>query len=133
MSSPADTPERVDAPAEQTAIEAVAPEATPTVPAVSSYTRITARAQSKFFSTLLLASLGVLCYYGYAAQTPDVLHLYEGELILMLSMLPALLWAKDPGRSFPTFEGYLFTFGNAFGDLSHRHIHRRTAQTAQEQ
>jgi hypothetical protein len=70
--------------------------------------------QIRFFHTLLLAALAVLCYYAYAAKTYDVVHLYEGEIILALAMLPALLWARGANRQFPTFEAYLFTFGNSF-------------------
>src|SRR5262249_35940519 len=101
-------------PPDETSATEPAADASPDVAPASPRLGKVVKEQFRFFPTVLLAALAVLCYYGYAAKTYDVVHLYAGEVILALSILPALLWAHGTNRQFPTFEAYLFTFGNSF-------------------
>ncbi|WP_438482686.1 hypothetical protein [Oleiharenicola lentus] len=63
-----------------------------------------------------LALLGVaLAYLGYTANVRDILHLCQGLVIITLSVLPALFWAKTGGSRFPVFEPVMLLCANAYG------------------
>jgi hypothetical protein len=53
-----------------------------------------------------------LCFYSYRAQVADPFHLYLGQIIIILSVLPSLLWAKRAKFGLPLFEVFMLT-----GDL----------------
>jgi len=68
----------------------------------------------RFSNTVLVAAALAVLYYGFTAKIDDPFILYSGLLILILSVVPALLWTRNLGRQFPTFEAYLFTFSNGY-------------------
>ncbi|HEX2862029.1 MAG TPA: hypothetical protein VHN79_10335, partial [Lacunisphaera sp.] len=61
--------------------------------------------------SLLAAALG---YLGYTANTGNDLHTLQGLLILVLSILPSLLWARTGGSRFPVFETIMLLCANAY-------------------
>jgi hypothetical protein len=61
--------------------------------------------------TLLAAAL---LYLGYTANTGNSLHVFQGLVIFVLSVLPSLLWAKTGGSRFPVFETIMLLCANAY-------------------
>lgn len=61
---------------------------------------------------LLAALLG---YLAYTAKVDNQLHLFQGLLIVTLSIVPSLLWAKTGGSRFPAFETIMLMCANAYG------------------
>lgn len=72
------------------------------------------RQSQRFFNTVLFLGVIALAYFGLTAKIEDPFLLYQGLLILALSLLPAILWTRFLGQQFPTFETFLFTFSNSF-------------------
>jgi hypothetical protein len=68
--------------------------------------------------TLFSTGLGLLAiamvYLTYNAKVSDILHLYQGLVILALSFVPGLLWAKSGGSRFPVFEPIMLLCANAY-------------------
>jgi hypothetical protein len=56
-----------------------------------------------------------LCFYSYRAQVADPFHLYLGQIIIILSVLPSLLWAKRAKFGLPLFEVFMLTGINTYG------------------
>jgi hypothetical protein len=68
----------------------------------------------RLFSTGLVA-LGVgVAYSAYTARTPGLLPLFQGLAMLVLSAVPALLWARSGGSRFPVLEPILLLCANAY-------------------
>jgi len=61
--------------------------------------------------TLLAAALA---YFGSHANVSNDLHLFQGLLIFVLSLLPSLFWAKTGGSRFPSFEALMALCANAY-------------------
>jgi hypothetical protein len=72
------------------------------------------RQSRRFFNTVLFLGAVAVGYFGLTSKIEDPFLLYQGLLILALSWLPAILWARFLGQQFPTFETFLFTFSNSF-------------------
>ncbi len=66
------------------------------------------------FKAAILGAALVCVYYGLTARVANPLQLYEGMLILVMSMLPSLLWAKNGGAQIPMFEVLMLTGANTF-------------------
>jgi hypothetical protein len=60
---------------------------------------------------LLAAALVALVY---TANVADPLHLFQGLVIFILSVLPSLFWARTGGSRFPTFETIMLLCANAY-------------------
>ena len=62
-----------------------------------------------------LISLGLAAsYYAYNAKVEEALHLYLGELILIVAAIPCLLWARRKDSAFPVFEVFMLTCANTY-------------------
>lgn len=68
----------------------------------------------RLFTTGLVLLAVALGYFGYTANTLNQLHVLQGLLILALSVLPGLLWAKTGGSRFPVFETIMLLCANAY-------------------
>lgn len=68
----------------------------------------------KLFLTGLGLLAAALVYLTYTANVSDILHLYLGLIMFSLSVVPALLWARDGGSRFPVFETILILTANAY-------------------
>ncbi len=68
----------------------------------------------RFFYTVAGASAAAMGYFAYVAEVLDIFHLYLGQCIFALSVLPAVLWTRGETRQFPTFEAFMFTFANSY-------------------
>ena len=53
-------------------------------------------------------------YYTYSAKVEDPLHLYLGQVMIILSVLPSLLWAKQAKFGLPLFEVFMLTGINTY-------------------
>ena len=58
----------------------------------------------RLFQTGLVLLVATLVYLAYKADVGDPLHLFQGLLIFVLSVLPSLFWARTGGSRFPAFE-----------------------------
>ncbi|HWA28480.1 MAG TPA: hypothetical protein VG734_22715 [Lacunisphaera sp.] len=67
---------------------------------------------------LYLTGLGLLAvalvYLGSHANVSSELHLFQGLVIFVLSVLPSLFWAKTGGSRFPAFEAIMVLCANAY-------------------
>lgn len=61
----------------------------------------------RLFKAGVAALVVLLFYLVYSAQVDDPLHLAQGIAITILSVLPALLWARTGGSRFPVIETLL--------------------------
>jgi hypothetical protein len=68
----------------------------------------------KLFITGVVILLGVLAYLAYKSEVDDGLHLVLGLVMFTLSLVPALLWARDGGSRFPVFETIMMLCANAY-------------------
>jgi hypothetical protein len=68
----------------------------------------------RLFTTGLVLLAAALAYLGYTANTQNSLHVYQGLLIFVFSVLPSLLWAKTGGSRFPVFETIMLLCANAY-------------------
>src|SRR4051812_27211569 len=68
----------------------------------------------KLFLTGVIILCGALVYLAYKSNVDDVIHLGLGLMMFTLSVLPALLWARDGGSRFPVFETILILCANAY-------------------
>ncbi len=71
------------------------------------------RGRKLFLTGLSLLALAVL-YLSATANVADSLHLFLGLSIFILSVMPALLWARSGGSRFPVFETILILCANAY-------------------
>jgi hypothetical protein len=68
----------------------------------------------RLFTTGLVLLAAAAGYLGYTANTENSLHVFQGLLILTLSVLPGLLWAKTGGSRFPVFETIMLLCANSY-------------------
>ena len=68
----------------------------------------------RLFTTGLVLVVGILVLLTYKADVNDPVHLFQGLLIFVLSVLPSLFWAKTGGSRFPAFETILLLCANAY-------------------
>lgn len=68
----------------------------------------------KLFLTGVTILGGSLVYLGFKAKVDDVVHLALGLVMFALSLLPALLWARNGGSRFPVFETIMILCANAY-------------------
>ena len=68
----------------------------------------------RLYLTGLVLLGAALLYLGYHADVSSDLHLYQGLLIFVLSVLPSLFWAKTGGSRFPAFEAIMVLCANAY-------------------
>lgn len=68
----------------------------------------------RLFTTGLVLLAAALGYLGYTANTSNGLHVIQGLLIFVFSVLPSLLWAKTGGSRFPVFETIMLLCANAY-------------------
>lgn len=73
-----------------------------------------ARNAQLLFRTGLTGLFGLSIYFSLFAAVEDPLHWYQGMAMLVLSVVPALLWARRPDTSFPTFATFMLTGVNSF-------------------
>ncbi len=76
--------------------------------------RRTEQESRRGFQVALAGAVGALCYFGFKAEVDDVMHLYLGLVIFVLSVTPMLLWLKDGGSRFPVFEPMLALCASAY-------------------
>lgn len=69
----------------------------------------------RLFRTASVCLVVLLLYLTYKAEVDNQLHLFQGLLIVILSFLPSLLWARTGGSRFPAFEVITFMCANAYG------------------
>jgi hypothetical protein len=105
MSSPPPTSPD-DAPAAKAALPGAPPQ--PRAPVSS------AKRGRQLFQIGLGAAAAAMLYYALTAKVQDVEHLYLGEIIIALSVLPGLLWAKKGSFGLPLFEMYMLTSIGAY-------------------
>ncbi len=72
-----------------------------------------ARGRRLFVTGLVLLGV-ILVYLAYKADVNDPVHLFQGLLIFVLSVLPSLFWARTGGSRFPAFETILLLCANAY-------------------
>jgi hypothetical protein len=53
-------------------------------------------------------------YYTYSAKVADPIHLYLGQAMIVLAVLPSLLWAKRAHYGLPLFEVFMLTGLNTY-------------------
>lgn len=68
----------------------------------------------RLFQTGLTLLIAALLYLGYTANVSTSVHLIQGLLLIVLSVLPSLLWAKTGGSRFPVFETIMLLCANAY-------------------
>lgn len=68
----------------------------------------------RLFQTGLVLLVATLVYLAYKADVGDPLHLFQGLLIFVLSVLPSLFWARTGGSRFPAFETIMLLCANAY-------------------
>ena len=71
------------------------------------------RSRKLFGSGIAAVALGV-AYYSYSAQVADPLHLYLGQMMIVLAALPSLAWAKRARFGLPLFEVFMLTGINTY-------------------
>ncbi|MBC7367688.1 MAG: hypothetical protein H7343_12905 [Undibacterium sp.] len=55
-----------------------------------------------------------LAYYAYNAKVEDPIHLYLGLTMIVLSVLPGLMWARQAKFGLPLFEAFMVTGINTY-------------------
>ncbi|MBI3885050.1 MAG: O-antigen polysaccharide polymerase Wzy [Opitutae bacterium] len=104
-----DTPESPDSP------PAGAPEAPPAPEAVRQRRLNVRLGEGRGLFHIGLAGLvAIVLYYAYAAKVEDVVHLYLGEVIIILAAVPGLVWAQRSDNGFPVFEVFMLTCANTY-------------------
>ena len=73
-----------------------------------------ARRSRQLFNLGTLGMLALLVYYGLTSNAEDPIHLYQGLLMVLLSALPSLLWARRGRAQLPVFEVFLLTTANTY-------------------
>jgi hypothetical protein len=71
------------------------------------------RGRKLFLTGLVLLAIA-LVVVTYTAKVRDSVVLFQGLLILVLSILPCLLWAKTGGSRFPAFETIMLLCANSY-------------------
>ncbi len=69
----------------------------------------------RLYTTGLILLVTLLGYLAYHARVDNQLHLFQGLLIVTLSIVPSLQWAKTGGSRFPVFETIMLMCANAYG------------------
>ncbi len=72
-------------------------------------TPVSRRSGRQLFQFGLSAGVAIMLYYAVTAKVQDPLHLYLGEGIIALSILPGLRWAKQARYGLPLFEMFMLT------------------------
>lgn len=68
----------------------------------------------RLFLTGMTLLTAALLYLSYTANTENSLHIVQGLVIFIFSVLPSLLWAKTGGSRFPVFETIMLLCANAY-------------------
>jgi hypothetical protein len=68
----------------------------------------------RLFNYGVVAVLGLSAYLAYQWSGDDIIHLYQGLAIFMLSTVPALQWARRGEASFPLMGAFLLTTLNTY-------------------
>ena len=69
-----------------------------------------------------LIGLGLAAaYYAYTAKIEETLHLYLGEMMLIVAAIPCLLWARRKDNAFPVFEVFMLTCTNTY-EIGRAHV-----------
>ena len=68
----------------------------------------------KLFLTGLGLLAAALVYLSHTANVQSLLNLYQGLVIMVLSIVPSLMWARSGGSRFPVFEPIMGLCGNAY-------------------
>lgn len=68
----------------------------------------------RLFTTGLGLLTAALVLLTYRANVANPLHLFQGLVIFLLSVLPSLLWARSGGSRFPAFETIMLLCANAY-------------------
>ena len=55
-----------------------------------------------------------LFYFSYNAEVEDPFHLYLGQIMIVLSVLPSLLWARQARFGLPLFQVFMLTGINTY-------------------
>lgn len=76
--------------------------------------RAATKRERRFSFTVIAAAAVAFAYFTVNAKVDDIVHLYLGQIIFVLAVLPAIIWARGNTRQFPTFEAFLFTFANSY-------------------
>ena len=66
------------------------------------------------FYTGLIGLALATSYYAYTAKIEEAIHLYLGEMILIVAAIPCLLWARRKDSAFPVFEVFMLTCANTY-------------------
>jgi hypothetical protein len=70
---------------------------------------VSAASSRRLFQLALIAIVLACAYYFYASPLKDPLQIFLGLAMLVISALPALLWARDSRPHFPAFEIFMLT------------------------
>ena len=68
----------------------------------------------KLFVTGLILMAVALAQLAYTSNVHNPLHLFQGLLIFVLSVVPSLMWARSGGSRFPVFEPIMLLCANAY-------------------
>jgi hypothetical protein len=69
----------------------------------------------KLYLTGLVLLVAALVFLSATANVDNPLHVLQGLVIVILSVLPSLFWAKTGGSRFPAFECIMLLCANAYG------------------
>jgi hypothetical protein len=72
------------------------------------------RAGLRLFNVSALTMGAALAYLSLKANVADPLHLYLGQIMFVLAVLPALVWAKRGEYGLPLFEAFMLPGLNTF-------------------
>ncbi len=72
------------------------------------------RRSRRLFGLGVLGLAVGLGYYTYNAKVVDPLHLYLGQIMIVLAALPSLLWARRARYGLPLFEVFMLTGLNTY-------------------
>src|SRR5262245_42738531 len=68
----------------------------------------------KLFTVGMVLLAACLIALVYTSKTSDPIQLFQGLIIFVLAVLPSLLWARNGGSRFPTFETTMLLCANAY-------------------
>jgi hypothetical protein len=72
------------------------------------------RRGARLFRFGLAATVGAILYFTYKANVADPVHIYLGQAIFALAVLPGLMWAKRAHFGLPLFEVFMITGVNTY-------------------
>lgn len=90
------------------------------------------RPRQGLFLAGLAGTAGAILYYSLKADVADPAHLFFGQAMFVLAMLPALAWAKRGEFGLPLFEAFMAPGANTFAIPllnGHKSLHMYSVDT----